>query len=984
MLVIRVDKETPDITRIVVDMAWWLDPNEHITQIVSAEVIEGMSGWSEAPYPPPDSPPPYDPTPLILNSVALDATQRLLIMFVEFGTAGLAYTVQFIVDGTSARRVTFEVGVQITGVPPEQPMPLPPPPLGPGINPLDWYLPLKGGKMEGPLYLFRNPRYPTEAVTKHYVDGMSWVSGPYMPEAGGEFTGPVSMGESTLTLAPDGPWEPLDAASKQYVDGLIGTMTLPYLPLSGGTMGGLLTLAVEPLDPMDAATKGYVDTQIGGENIVISVNGRTGAIVLHEQDISDAGGALLDSPTFFGTPHAPTALPGTKTTQLATTEFVDAAVVLSTTGVTSFNTRTGAVALTLIDVTSVGGAPLANPTFTGNPSAPTPPPGDNDTSIATTAFVTSAIVANTTANVTSFNTRQGAVVLTSADVAAVGAAPLASPVFTGDPRAPTPLLGDNDTSIATTAFVQGVVGSLALGFVTSFNTRTGAITFTAADLTSVGGALLASPVFTGNPQAPTPSAGDNDTTIATTAFVTSAVAAVSTGAYLPLTGGTLAGPGNLTAQGFVKAQLVTAEMANGYPQYIFSNTAGGTNAKQASIYMGPDGNITGQFIDDSGTVGNAFLQASRSGASVATLALSAPNIYLNGASQISGGAVVLGAMQVNGVFNGRGNIISVGGGNNFLGSHHEGSSCVGFWNAANVFYFGNADGNGIVQPNPRVTIDTASNVWVNNGGALTAGYVRSTGTVQADGSVNANGNVSGSTISCAGRATLNDIMCSSGVFRVANNDNYYMNRGTDGTWNWVEGGIINMSVDASGSISARNVITAGTNCNAVGGQMVMGYGGNGRVLQFSPSWYIDWNISSGTFSFMHPSFAAGTWIVYADGRCFNNVADVGGHGPYVDYSDERAKHGIGSTGVGLAEVLKIKPIRFRRIGDQFKDREEIGFSAQQLRSVIPEAVTEFPFTLPDDAGDDPALGMVTTPIVAALVNAVKELQEQIHQLRKHK
>jgi hypothetical protein len=32
---------------------------------------------------------------------------------------------------------------------------------------------------------------------------------------------------------------------------------------------------------------------------------------------------------------------------------------------------------------------------------------------------------------------------------------LASPVFTGDPKAPTPNLWDSDTSIATTAFVKG-------------------------------------------------------------------------------------------------------------------------------------------------------------------------------------------------------------------------------------------------------------------------------------------------------------------------------------------------------------------------------------------------------------------------------------------------------------------------------------------------------------------------------------------------
>jgi hypothetical protein len=38
-----------------------------------------------------------------------------------------------------------------------------------------------------------------------------------------------------------------------------------------------------------------------------------------------------------------------------------------------------------------GGAPLASPAFTGNPTAPTPPLGDNDTSIATTAFVNAAV-----------------------------------------------------------------------------------------------------------------------------------------------------------------------------------------------------------------------------------------------------------------------------------------------------------------------------------------------------------------------------------------------------------------------------------------------------------------------------------------------------------------------------------------------------------------------------------------------------------------
>lgn len=62
-------------------------------------------------------------------------------------------------------------------------------------------------------------------------------------------------------------------------------------------------------------------------------------------------------------------------------------------GVTSFNTRTGAVVLTLADVTGVGGAPINAPTFTGIPAAPTAAPATNTTQLATTAFVTAAIAA---------------------------------------------------------------------------------------------------------------------------------------------------------------------------------------------------------------------------------------------------------------------------------------------------------------------------------------------------------------------------------------------------------------------------------------------------------------------------------------------------------------------------------------------------------------------------------------------------------------
>lgn len=51
--------------------------------------------------------------------------------------------------------------------------------------------------------------------------------------------------------------------------------------------------------------------------------------------------------------------------------------------------------------------------------------------------------------------------------AAATYAKLASPAFTGNPTAPTPLPGDNDTSIATTAFVQAAAASSGIASDTS-------------------------------------------------------------------------------------------------------------------------------------------------------------------------------------------------------------------------------------------------------------------------------------------------------------------------------------------------------------------------------------------------------------------------------------------------------------------------------------------------------------------------------------
>ena len=64
---------------------------------------------------------------------------------------------------------------------------------------------------------------------------------------------------------------------------------------------------------------------------------------------------------------------------------------------------------------------------------------------------------------TNGNLTQSTVTLAQIETAVTGYAPIASPVFTGDPRAPDPPPTDNDSSIATTRWVNAAVGAATGG-----------------------------------------------------------------------------------------------------------------------------------------------------------------------------------------------------------------------------------------------------------------------------------------------------------------------------------------------------------------------------------------------------------------------------------------------------------------------------------------------------------------------------------------
>lgn len=192
--------------------------------------------------------------------------------------------------------------------------------------------------------------------------------------------------------------------------------------------------AITPTTPTSGVFN-FVTAPATGDQIIVeyltsSTSTSNLASVAYSGDYTDlinkptTTGAPLNSPAFTGVPTAPTATQGNNSTQLATTAYVDAAAAaVEGSDVDSFNSRTGTVVpasgdYTAAQVTNTPAgnvtattaqaaineldtkkAPSASPTFTGTPTLPTgtiavtQTAGDNSTKVATTAFVSAAVVA---------------------------------------------------------------------------------------------------------------------------------------------------------------------------------------------------------------------------------------------------------------------------------------------------------------------------------------------------------------------------------------------------------------------------------------------------------------------------------------------------------------------------------------------------------------------------------------------------------------
>lgn len=290
--------------------------------------------------------------------------------------------------------------------------------------------------------------------------------------------------------------------------------------------------------------------------------------------------AKRENSDLTGTPTAPTAAVGTNTTQIATTAFVQTAinnaddaeiltygdtsvtyadittkvaagkilfahyssssdnvtlpyVCTTTSGSHVFTNMVGNTRWTIYlsntdtwSIASAALAPLASPSFTGNPTAPTQAAENNSTRIATTAFVKTAI--DNAGSSTLFVTVTYANYVYTADTTYAN---MMSAISNGKDIV---LILVDANQQKTWYYIMAYAPKTAtenfcfasedeLGTFKHLLVSNTDVWWAADNINLSSYAKKASPTFTGTPKAPTAASGTNTTQIATTAFVSSAI-----------------------------------------------------------------------------------------------------------------------------------------------------------------------------------------------------------------------------------------------------------------------------------------------------------------------------------------------------------------------------------------------------------------------------------------------------------------------------
>ena len=779
-----------------------------------------------------------------------------------------------------------------------------------------------------------------------------------------------------------------------------------------------------------------------------------------------AAKAPLASPSLTGVPAAPTATAGTNTTQIATTAFVNAAVSAGTstsfsgslagevTGtqsatvvgnaavigkvLTGYTSGSGTVAATdniLQAIQKINGndalkAPLASPTLTGVPAAPTATAGTNTTQIATTAFVNSAVSAGTS---TSFSgslagdvtgTQSATVVgkINGTSLAVLTTGILKNTTTTGVPSIAVagtdyltpsgsaaaltgfPTLNQNTTgnaaTVTTNANLTGEVTSVGNAttvtnaaviakVLTGYTSGSGIVAATDNILQAVQKingndalkAPLASPTLTGIPAAPTATAGTNTTQLATTAFVTSAVSSGSAASFTGSLAGDVTGTQSATVVGKINgtslAGLTTGILKN-------TTTTGVPSIAVAADFPTLNQNTTGTAANVTGTV------AVTNGGTGLTTVNTGDLLY--GSAANTWGKLPAGT-------NGQFLTLASGIPSWATASAGSGWSLTGNTATAGSHFLGPVNNVSLrmrTNNTERMVIDSSGHVGIGStsfdalqpekllvdGGTsatnnLIGAYADVNNYVQIGVQNHNSGNSASSDLVATadnGTNTTNYIDLGINSSGYANNASNILNRPnvgylyTNATADFFIGnGATNQDmIFFTNNGSVGNTTANGNEAIRIDEGGNVGIGGTSRNNSGIKTTNAEKLVVQGNII----PRVSGSGTIGTSTYKWNAVYATNGT---IQTSDRRMKTNILDLKYGLKEVLAMRPVSFNWKSSP-DSNNKVGLIAQEVREIVPEVVT----------GNEikETLGLNYAELVPVLINAVKEQQKEIEDLKK--
>ena len=439
-------------------------------------------------------------------------------------------------------------------------------------------------------------------------------------------------------------------------------------------------------------------------------------------------------------------------------------------------------------------------------------------------------------------------------------------------------------------------------------------------------------------------------------------------------GGTLTGAltaPSLTATGAITGATVTASGAITGATVTASGTVSGATVSgtnvNASGNMTASGTVTGANVTATGTVTGANIN----GANVNGTVVNSTN--LNGVTLDVTGNSVLHDIYCDST---RGIIYRGLGGSHFIGFQ---------WDPSGGFLAGYVDGTYIGE--------FATTGWVN-------------GNYKPIGAYTPNQDVDTNASPTFGTMTAQTVVSTSGLFQVA--PNYYLARGNDSVWRFVEGGTTDLTLGPNGDLWARGAMSAtifeGGPGNAAylrtqDGQACC-FSWDGGSLHYRVSETLDAKICT---QFNAQNFGVVNNSDFGPSGVMLSLQDFAGNNALIyieEWSDSRIKRDIRPTEVDALSLIEAIPVRafaytepmanlYARMGGRDRrtgDAEiRLGLVAQELQALIPEAVSRLPADIHQPADSpipDDALLISQSPLVPFLVRAVQQLSAEVRALKK--